>query len=176
MYSYDYCISFGALYKALQLCQRNTIWKDSVAGYSLNGLKNTYLLEESLKNGKYRISAYDAFKITEPKERDIIATRIKDRQFQRSYCDNVLYPAVTKSFVRDNAACQKNRGTYDAILRLQIHMRNFFRECGEDGFVLQCDVHHFFPSTKHRVAKEAINRPFKDKISSKPAEDIIDSF
>ena len=44
--SYDDAISFHSLYQGLKLSQRNVIWKDSVAGYSLNGLKNTYKLRK----------------------------------------------------------------------------------------------------------------------------------
>ena len=34
-----------------------------------------------------------------------MATRIKDRQFQRSLCDNILYPQITRSFI-STIACR----------------------------------------------------------------------
>ena len=93
---YEHAISFQELYKGLQKSQRNVMWKDSVAGYSINALKNTYKLRQSLLNGTYKMSQYQRFKIYEPKKRDILATRIQDRQYQRSICDNILYPQTTK--------------------------------------------------------------------------------
>ena len=41
MDDWDRVISFGALYDGLQKAQRNVVWKDSVSGYSLDGLENT---------------------------------------------------------------------------------------------------------------------------------------
>ena len=84
---YDKAIEFGTLYKALKKCCKNVRWKDSVVGYEANALKNTYLLRQDLLNGTYKISPYQVFQIHEPKERTIVATRIRDRQFQRELCD-----------------------------------------------------------------------------------------
>ena len=117
--NFDEAISFENLYKGLLKSQKNVMWKDSVAGYSLNGLKNTYKLRQELLNGTYRISQYASFKIKEPKERDVLATRIRDRQFQHALSDNVIYPSLTKTFIRDNCACQKGRGTFDSLERLR---------------------------------------------------------
>lgn len=78
---YERAISFGKLRAGLRKCARNVRWKDSVFGYEWNGLKNTYRLRQSLLRGTYRIDPYQRFTIHEPKERDIVATRIKDRQF-----------------------------------------------------------------------------------------------
>ena len=98
-------ISFGALLHGLKMAQRNVMWKDSVVGYSLNALENTLKLKRELEDGTYRISAYQRFMIHEPKTREIVATRIRDRQFQRSLCDNVLYKDMTRGFIHDNCAC-----------------------------------------------------------------------
>ena len=81
---------FGNLYAALWVCKRNVGWKDSVAGYVKNGLVNCLALKEQLMKGTYELSKYTMFKVYEPKERDIVSTRIKDRVFQRSLCDNYL--------------------------------------------------------------------------------------
>ena len=106
---FEEAISFGNLYSGLLSSQKGVIWKASVSGYSLNGLKNTYKLRQEILNGTYRISQYGEFLITEPKVREVLATRIKDRQFQHSLSDNILYPALTRTFIRDNCACQKEK-------------------------------------------------------------------
>ena len=108
--SYEQVISFDNLYKGLKQSCRNIRWKDSTVGYEGNALKNTYRLRESLLSGKYKIDRYQHFTIYEPKRRDIVATRLKDRQFQRSLCDNGLYEQITKSFITDNCACLRGRG------------------------------------------------------------------
>lgn len=169
-------VSFGELYKGLKKSCRNVRWKDSVTGYEANGLKNTFLLRQSLLNGTYQISGYQRFRVHEPKEREIVATRIKDRQFQRSLCDNVLYPQVTRSFIRDNCACQRGKGVDDALDRLNVHLQRYFRKHGASGWVLKCDIRHYFAETPHEIAKAAIRKRLTDKRAAFYTDQIIDSF
>ena len=169
-------ISFDALYHGMRMAQRNVMWKDSVVGYSLNGLENTLKLRQELMDGTYRISAYQRFMIHEPKTREIVATRIRDRQFQRSLCDNVLYRDMTRGFIYDNCACQRGKGVDFALDRMETHLRQYYRKHGADGWVLRCDIKHYFPETPHEVAKAAIRKRVKDERCCLAAEDIIDSF
>ena len=169
-------ISFSALLHGLRMAQRNVMWKDSVVGYSLNALENTLKLKRELEDGTYQISAYQRFMIHEPKTREIVATRIRDRQFQRSLCDNVLYRDMTRGFIHDNCACQRGKGVDFAMNRLEAHLHRYYRKHGADGWVLRCDIRHYFPETPHEVAKAAIRKRVKDKKCCQAAEDIIDSF
>jgi len=176
MDDFEKVISFESLYKGLLKSKRNVLWKDSVAGYSINALKNTYKLRAALKSGKYKLDPYQVFEITEPKRRTIMATRIKDRQFQHSLCDNILYPEITKGFIRDNFACQNGRGVDDALNRMDAHLHRYYRKHGPDGWVLQCDISKFFGSTPHEVAVEAIKKRVSDKQAAAHASAIIRSF
>ena len=80
--SYEEVISFDELYKGLKQACKNVRWKDSTVGYENNILKNTYKLRRDLISGSYKIEKYQRFTIYEPKKREIVATRLKDRQFQ----------------------------------------------------------------------------------------------
>ena len=172
----DDAITFKELYKGLKLSCRNVRWKDSVTGYEANSLKNTYLLRQSLLDGTYKISGYQRFRVHEPKEREIVATRLKDRQFQRSLCDNVLYPQITRSFIRDNCACLRGRGVDDALDRLTVHLQRFYRRHGAKGWALKCDIRHYFAETPHDVAKAAIRKRLTDQRAAFYTDQIIDSF
>lgn len=174
--SYDEALSFDSLYKGLKKCCRNVRWKDSTVGYEGNALKNTYRLRQSLLNGTYKIDRYQHFTIYEPKKREIVATRLKDRQFQRSLCDNGFYEAITKSFISDNCACLKGRGVDYTLDRTTAHLRRYYAEHGREGWVLKCDIHHYFPSIRHDVAKAAIRKRVKDEGIAARACEIVDSF
>lgn len=170
-------VSFGNLYRGLQECKRGVMWKEGVASYSANALKNTYLLKQDLINGKYRIKPYQYFTVTDPKRREVMATSIRDRQFQRSLCDSYLYDAITRSFVRDNFACQVGKGMDDALDRMEAHLHKYYREHGSNnGWVLKCDIKKYFASTSHDVAKAAVRKCVRDKNSVAAVEQIIDSF
>ncbi len=167
---------FGNLYKALQVSKRNVCWKDSVAGYVKNGLANCLSLRAELMNGTYEISKYTMFKVYEPKERDIVSTRIKDRVFQRSLCDNYLTDEISRSFIYDNCACQVDKGTKFARDRLKAHLQKFYRKFGTDGYVLKCDLSNFFGSTSHEVAYAAVKKRVGDEWALREVKRIIDSF
>lgn len=172
----DDAVTFKELYKGLKKSCCNVRWKDSVTGYEANGLKNTYLLRQSLLDGTYKISGYQRFKVHEPKEREIVATRLKDRQFQRSLCDNVLYPQITRSFIRDNCACQRGKGVDNALDRLTVHLRRYYFKHGPNGWALKCDIRHYFAETPHDVAKAAIRKRLTDQRAAYYTDAIIDSF
>ncbi len=176
MDEFDKVISFGALYEGLRKSRRNVMWKDSVAGYSLDALKNTVKLRDDLRDGTYRISNYQRFMVYEPKKREIVATRFRDRQFQRSLCDRILYPEMTRGFIRDNCACQIGKGVDFALDRLDAHLHRYYRKHGNTGWVLKCDIHHFFPETPHWTAKAAVRKRVKNDRAYQAAAEIIDSF
>ena len=176
MDEFDRVISFAALYIGMKKSRRNVMWKDSVAGYTLDGLKNTVKLLDELTDGSYRISSYQRFMVYEPKKREIVATRFRDRQFQRSLCDLILYRDMTRGFIRDNCACQIGKGVDFALDRLEAHLHRYYRKHGRDGWVLKCDIRHFFPETPHEAAKAAVRKRVKDDRAYEAAAAIIDSF
>ena len=173
---FDKSIEFENLYKALKKSCRNVRWKDSVVGYEANALKNTYNLRQDLLNGKYKISPYQKFTIHEPKKRDVVATRIRDRQFQKALCDCGLYADIVEHLIHDNGACQINKGTDFTYDRMVAHLRRYYNKNGTQGWVLKCDIEKFFPSTRHDVAKRAVIKRVSDKRVANAVADVIDSF
>lgn len=167
---------FESLYKAMYECRKNVMWKDSVAGWVKNGLANCHKLSDQLENGSYLIDKYTEFTIHEPKKRDIVSTRFKDRVFQRSLCDNYLTETMSRSFIYDNGACLKGRGTDFSRKRLVCHMQRFYRKHRLNGYVLKCDIKNYFGSTPHDVAKAAVRKNVHNDWAYAHVADIIDSF
>lgn len=172
----DVVCSFDNLYKAMYKCKKGVMWKDSVSRYVNNGLSSITKLRYQLINGTYKIDKYYEFVIHEPKTREIISTKFKDRVFQRSLCDNYLYHEITKGFIYDNGACQLNRGTDFSRNRLKTHLKRYYREYGTEGYVLKCDFKNYFGSTKHHIAKEALAKAVRDKWTLQHCYDIIDTY
>lgn len=127
-------------------------------------------------NDTYKISPYSVFVIHERKTRTIVSTRIKDRVVQRSLCDNYFYKEITKGFIYDNCACLVDKGTDFARNRLKCHLQRHFREHGLNGYVLKVDIHDYFGSTPHSVAKRAVEKRVSDEWAKKMVFDVIDSF
>ncbi|MBQ2856541.1 MAG: RNA-directed DNA polymerase [Bacteroidaceae bacterium] len=172
----DQICQFDTLYKALNECKHDVIWKDSVAGFVKNGLKNIYSLIEDIQNDTYKLQPYTYFKVYEPKERDIVSTRIRDRVFQRALCNTYLYKEMTKSFIYDNCACQLGKGNEFARKRLICHLQKYSRKHGINGFVLKIDIKNFFGSTSHKLAYETVCNRVDDLWVRKIVKDVIDSY
>ncbi len=173
---FDNAFSYGNMRKALNRCCRNVRWKDSVIGYELHASQNTHKMIDCILDGTYKISPYQRFTIHEPKKREIVATRISDRQVQMALCEAGLYQDLVEHFIYDNCACQRGKGTDFALNRMKVHLLRYYRKHGKEGWVLRCDIHHFFPETSHKVAKEAIDKRVGDERVAKMVHDIVDSF
>ncbi len=168
--------SFDNLYKAMQKCRRGVMWKDSVARYSNNGLISTLKLKNCLDEDTYEISNYYQFTIFEPKKREIVSTKFKDRVFQRSLCDNYLYDSITRRFIYDNGACQANRGTDFSRKRLKTHLQKYYRKHGSEGYVLKIDFKDYFGSTPHETAKNALRCAIGNEWVFGHVCDVVDSY
>ena len=153
---YEEAVSYDNLLDELNPCIRGTLWKDSTARYWTHRLKNTYLLWKDLRDGTYCISIYLWFLITEPKEREIYASYIRDRQLQHALIDLVVYPAVSCTFVAGNCACQKGKGTKYCIDFFVMLLRKYARIHGYEGYVLQCDIKKFFDTIPHQYILDQI--------------------
>lgn len=73
-------------------------------------------------------------------------------------------------------ACQRGRGTDDALSRFKVHLSRYWRIYGDEGWVLKCDIHHFFPTTPHKVVKQFARKYISDTRAADMVCRIIDSF
>lgn len=162
-------IGFDALYESMQKCRKGVIWKDSVAAYSLRSIEKTTQLERQLHDGTYRHGAVKHFTITSPKRREIASIPFRDRVYQRSLNDNAVYPIMTRSFIYDNFACQKGKGTDPARERMKELLRRFYRKHGSKGYVSQFDIHGYYPNMDHKITEELFRKILPDEIYERVA-------
>lgn len=155
---------FFALRESARKCKRGTIWKDSVASHMLNLSERTLLLSRKLADGAFECGATREFRITRPKRRTIVSVGFADRVFQRSLNDNSIYPRMVRGFVKDNAACQQDKGTDYARERLKEFMRRHYRRHGPNGWVCQMDVAGYYPNMRHEVAEAAFARKLPPEV------------
>lgn len=166
-------IGFDALYSSMYKCRKGVMWKGSVASFFLNGIEKTLNLEKKLKDGTYKALPPVKFKVTSPKEREILSITYRDRVYQRSLNDNYIYPTMTKGFIRDNCACQKGKGTDDARSRFKCFLQRAYRKYGTDFSLLQCDIHGYYPNMRHNVAKKTFRKKM-NKVICDRANKVLD--
>jgi hypothetical protein len=160
--NYEEICSFETLYRAYLEARKCKRQKAGTAQYEANALVYTDRLSRLLLSGSYRPSKFEIFKVYEPKERTVQAPAFVDKVVQHAIVDNVLYEAICKSFIRDNYASQKGKGTHDGLMRLKSQMLTYYRRYNTvDGWVLKCDVRHFFASIDHGKLKEKLQGLFR---------------
>lgn len=168
-------IGFEALYNSMNKCIKGVLWKDSVAFFYHNWIREILKLEKELHDGTYRERPPKFFTITEPKKREIMSISFRDRVYQRSLNDVAIYPVVTKSFIYDNHACQKGKGTHKARERMKCFLQRHYRHHGTEGYIPKCDIKGYYPNMRHDVAKKVLREYLDDEVYRMAAE-ILDNF
>lgn len=70
-----------------------------------------------------------------------------------------IYSGITNSFILDNYASQKNKGLHFGLDRLKGFLTDYWnKNHTADGWVLKCDVRHFFASIDHDRLKEKLKK------------------
>lgn len=82
----------------------------------------------------------------------------RDRVYQRSLNDVIIYPFIQRHFIYENMACQKGKGQHKALYKLVSILTRYYNEHGSEGYVLQCDVEGYYPNMAHWIAKDLFER------------------
>ena len=151
-------IGYDALWDSALKCRSGVRWKSSVASFDLNMSEQVARLCDELHDGTYRPLPPTKFIVTSPKVREIVGIRFRDRVYQRSLNDNAVYPLMSPSWIYDNCACQKGKGTDFARERMTAHIERAMRESGERLHVLMADVKGYYPNMRHDVAEATFGR------------------
>lgn len=163
-------IDYAHLFDSAMKCQKGVLWKSSVSQYIQQLPKSTAILEAELRNGSYKPAKPMRVLLTHPKKREAISIMFRDRVYQRSLNDNIIYPAMTKSFIYDNCACQKGKGTKFAKDRLVCHIQRAVRQWGLDLYVGQFDIKHYYENMQHDTTEQMFMDNLPDRYANRVAD------
>lgn len=155
-------IGVDALFDSMNKCAKGVRWKGTVAFFRHNWTDEIPKLSDQLHNGSYKERRAKFFTITEPKVREIMSIHFRDRVYQRSLNDVAIYPQVSRSFIADNFACQKGKGTLAARQRLEEYLHRYYRKHGTDGYILKIDIKGYYPNMNHRFAEKMLSEYLDD--------------
>lgn len=172
---YPNIYDFGNLFTAYNDSKSGKRWKNSTVRFEINALVELHHLQQALKEERYVLGPYNVFKVFEPKERTIKSIQFKHKVVQRSLCDNVLEPIFDRSFIYDNYACRKGKGTHAGLDRTAEFLRRHYRLHGLEGWILKCDIEKYFDSIDHEILKVIIRKHIKDVRVLKLLDDVLDS-
>ena len=153
IHMYDDIISI----ENLHICWRDFIKdkksKNDVALFARNFDVHLYNLNQELNNKTYQHSNYTAFKINDPKPRDIHKAVVRDRLLHHAIY-RILYPYFDKKFIYDSYSCRLDKGTHKAIARFISFGRKVSKNNTKTCFILKCDIKKFFANIDHIILKQ----------------------
>lgn len=157
--------TFEHLYTSAKKCCKNVRWKTSTQNFEHAMMMNIHKLRKDVLNGTFKSKGFHKFTINERgKTREIKSLHITERAVQKCLCDYYLTPLFTPTFIYDNSACIKGKGTNFAIKRLKHHLHQFWQEHHNDnGYILLLDIKSFFNSINHQVLIDIMSKKIKDK-------------
>lgn len=151
--------TFAVIYAAYLAARRGKRSRAATAHYEVHLLENIVNLVYILKTKIYRPGVFRVFYVYEPKKRLVQAPAFVDKVVQHAIVDNLLYDRITRSFILDNYASQKDKGLHFGLDRLKGFFTDYWnKHRTAEGWVLKCDVRHFFASIDHDKLKEKLKK------------------
>lgn len=174
-FTYDDIISVENLLEAWREFRRGKKSKIDIMQFEYDLMNNILSLHNDLKNKTYIHGSYTAFKINDPKPRDIHKASVRDRVLYHAVY-KILYPEYDKTFISDSYSCRINKGTHKSINRFEVYTRkvsqNYTRQC----WVLKCDIKKFFASINQNILIKILEQKIVDRDILNLIQNIIQSF
>lgn len=168
-------VSVKNLLEAWKEFERGKKNKKDVEEFSLYLMDNILSLHNDLINHTYNHGGYQAFKINDPKPRDIHKAIVRDRLLHRAIY-RILYPFFDKTFIADSYSCQSNKGTHRAINKFRQYASSVSKNNTQTCWVLKCDIKKFFANISHEILLRILAEYIPDKNIMWLLENIIGSF
>lgn len=174
-HSYDDIISVENLLAAWNEFVAGKRKKKDVQEFQHFFMDNILELHKDLAEQKYKHSDYYAFKISDPKPRDIHKANVRDRLLHHAIYRK-LYLFFDRTWIADSYSCRNGKGTHRAMKRFKefsyIVSKNNTRTC----WVLKCDIRKFFASIDQNILMKILMHRIKDQRTIKMISEIVYSF
>ena len=174
-HNYDDIISVENLLSAWQEFIRGKRNKPDVQAFQLRLMDNILELHRDLKGGEYRHGPYHAFKINDPKPRDIHKASVRDRLVHHAIY-RILYPFFDRTFIADSYSCREGKGTHRAFNRFRSFSYQVSKNHTRNCWVLKCDIKKFFASIDHHILFAILARYITDERMQTLLVEIVRSF
>lgn len=161
-HSYDDIISVENLLLAWREFLNGKRKRKDVEEFSINLGDNILSLHQDLVGRTYRHGPYQAFKVNDPKPRDIHKATVRDRLLHHAIY-RILYPYFDTKFIFDSYSCRVGKGTHRAVNRLREYANEVSHNNTRTVWVLKCDIKKFFANIDHEILISILRKHTKDE-------------
>jgi retron-type reverse transcriptase len=138
-------------------------------------MDNILCLHQELAEKTYRHGPYQAFKINDPKPRDIHKASVRDRLLHHAIY-RILYPYFDRQFIYDSYSCRLEKGTHKAINHFRSLAQKVSCNNTRTVWILKCDIKKFFANIDHTILLGILAEHVSDKEIIWLLENIVGSF
>ena len=174
-HSFEEIISIENLLEAWKEFSNGKKQKKDVQIFQMRLMDNIFALQEDLFNHTYKHGGYQAFKINDPKPRDIHKATVRDRLLHHAIY-RVLYPFFDKTFIADSYSCRIGKGTHKSINRFMDFGRKVSKNNTQTCWILKCDIRKFFANIDHKILIGILREYIPDENIMALLENVIGSF
>ena len=141
-------------------------WQNTIQNFEKDLDANITKIHESLANKTFTTSPYKTKLIYEPKKRVIYRLPFNPDRIVQHALLNVIEPIWDGLFIHDSYACRSGKGMHAGSKRTMEFVR-------KNRYCLKCDISKFYPSIKHDILFEIVQRKIKCKDTLWLLKDII---
>jgi retron-type reverse transcriptase len=174
-HQYSNIVSLENLLGAWQEFVREKRSRKDVQGFERNLMTNLILLHQDLVAQTYQHSPYHAFRISDPKPRQIHKATVRDRIVHRAIY-RILYPHFHQQFIYDSYSCRLGKGTHKAIKRFTDKTTKLSQNNTKVVWVLKCDIRKFFASIDQVTLLGLLRKQIPDRNIIWLIEKVVCSF
>ncbi len=138
-------------------------------------MDNIIQLHQDLANHTYNHGPYQAFRINDPKPRQIHKSMVRDRLLHHAIYRQ-LYPFFDRTFISDSFSCRLNKGSQKALNQFREFGHKVSRNNTRTCWVLKCDIRKFFENIDHDILLRILKEHIPDKNIIWLLEGVILSF
>jgi retron-type reverse transcriptase len=148
-------IELADLFEAYASCRTNKRNTMNALSFELDYEQELVGLWEEINTGTYLPGRSIAFIVDNPVKREIFAADFRDRVVHHLLI-NKLNPLFERTFIYDNYACRKGRGTHFGIQRIDRFIKQCSHNYTRDCYVLKLDIQGFFMAIDKRILWEKL--------------------
>lgn len=151
------------LYRAYKASVKNSKWKESTQKFMMNFLRYIFSIQDDIRNRTLQNGPVAEFSLSEiGLTRPLSSIPLPDRIVRHVLCDEILLPEVKKRIIYDNCASIKGRGISRQRNRFEVHLRKYYKQYGNEGWILFEDFSKFYDNIIHEIAKKELLKLFDD--------------
>lgn len=173
--TYDNIISVENLLLAWKNFQKGKRKKKDVQRFEYRLMENIIGLHLDLKEKTYTHGGYHAFKVNDPKPRDIHKATVRDRVLHHALY-RALAPFYLPLFITDSYSCQNNKGAHRGLKRFEQLGRRVSKNNTKTAWVLKCDIRKFFANIDQGILAKILQKRIVDQDILWLLQKVIESF